>query len=278
MNISQAVTMWETYQKGNLKPNTLRAYHTILTKFSAQFAERDCHDLSTDEILSFLNTLTEHTKQQTKRTRYAHLSSFFNFIRHTIDHTFTNPCDTPMMRKLFRARTITPWNLIEKETIDEIIFRTANPRNRLILELMARGGMRIGEVLNLIPEDINGRKLVLRDPKSGKEFEYVYIPQKVAERLTTYIRENGIDPLHRIFPICYETARSFVIKAGNTVGVHLRPHDLRRHAATYASRSGVPIEIVSKVILRHANLSTTQRYLGKVSDAEAMRWIENLYG
>jgi len=40
----------------------------------------------------------------------------------------------------------------------------------------------------------------------------------------------------------------------------------------------IPIEIVSKVILRHANLSTTQRYLGKVSDTEAMRWIENLYG
>jgi hypothetical protein len=39
-----------------------------------------------------------------------------------------------------------------------------------------------------------------------------------------------------------------------------------------------PIEIVSKVILRHANLSTTQRYLGKFSDAEGFRWIENLYG
>ena len=55
---------------------------------------------------------------------------------------------------------------------------------------------------------------------------------------------------------------------------HLTPHDLRRFAATYASRCGTPIEIVSKVILRHANLSTTQRYLGKVSDIEAMRWIE----
>jgi integrase/recombinase XerD len=59
----------------------------------------------------------------------------------------------------------------------------------------------------------------------------------------------------------------------------VRPHDLRRHAATYASRAGTPIEIVSsKVILRHANLSTTQRYLGKVTDLEAMRWIENLHG
>jgi integrase/recombinase XerD len=46
---------------------------------------------------------------------------------------------------------------------------------------------------------------------------------------------------------------------------------------TNASRSGVPIEIVSKIILRHANLSTTQRYLGKVPDTKALRRIENLY-
>ena len=69
-----------------------------------------------------------------------------------------------------------------------------------------------------------------------------------------------------------------VVKVGEMVGVNLRLHNLRRHAATYASRSGIPIEIVSKVILRHADLSTTQRYLGKVSDLEAIRWIENLHG
>lgn len=62
------------------------------------------------------------------------------------------------------------------------------------------------------------------------------------------------------------------------VGVKLRPHNLRRYSATYASRSGVPIEIISKVILRHANLSTTQRYLGTISDVETIRWIENIYG
>ena len=81
----------------------------------------------------------------------------------------------------------------------------------------------------------------------------------------------------RIFPISYEAARVMVIKSGKMVGVKLRPHDLRRHSATFASRSGLPIEIISKVILRHANLSTTQRYLGTISDVEAIRWIENIY-
>jgi integrase len=182
------------------------------------------------------------------------------------------------MRKLFRGEKLTHWKIIDKELIDEVIFRTVKVRNRLILELMARGGMRIGEVLELTRRHIDGRKLTLADPKSGKEGEVVYIPHKVAERLKAYIREKRIGPDERVFPITYQAARTVVKKAGNLVGIHLTPHDLRRHAATYASRAGTPLEIVSKVILRHVNLSTTQRYLGKVTDAEAMRWIENLYG
>ena len=182
-----------------------------------------------------------------------------------------------MVRKLFKwARNPLP-DILEKEVIDEIIFRTPNLRNRLILELMARGGMRVGEVLQLRPRDVEGRKLVLMYPKSGKESEPVFIPKKVAARLRDYIREEGIGPEERIFPLSYAGARVIVVTAGEEAGVHLRPHDLRRHAATYASRSGTPIEIVSKVILRHANLSTTQQYLGNVTDDEAMRWIDNLH-
>jgi integrase len=143
---------------------------------------------------------------------------------------------------------------------------------------MARGGMRISEVLKLTPSDINNRRLTLRDPKSGREQEFIFIPKRIAERLKDYVREKEIQPYQRIFPICYEAARSMVAKAGSKVDIHLRPHDLRRHAATYASRSGIPIEIVSKVILRHSNLSTTERYLGKISDVEAMKWFDKLYG
>jgi integrase len=106
----------------------------------------------------------------------------------------------------------------------------------------------------------------------------VFITQKLANRLKAYIRDTRIGANQRIFPISYTAARAVVKKAGKLVGIDLRPHDLRRHAATYASRSGTPIEIVSKVILRHSNLATTQLYLGKISDLEAMRWIETLHG
>ena len=91
---------------------------------------------------------------------------------------------------------------------------------------------------------------------------------RLADRLKEYVRQKRTQSHERIFPICYEAAREMVANAGVMVGIHLRPHDLRRHAATYASRSGVPIEIISKVILRHSNLSTTERSLGKISDTD----------
>ena len=137
--------------------------------------------------------------------------------------------------------------------------------------------MRIGEVLKLRVVDVDERKLTVTNPKSGRQHEIVFIPQKVSVRLKEYIRKKGLETTQRIFPIGYTAAREMVRKAGELADVDLKPHDLRRHAATYASRAGAPLEIVSKIILRHANLSTTQIYLGKVSDSEAMRWIENIY-
>jgi integrase len=277
MQVSNAAKLWLEYHKAHSKENSIRAYKLVLSKLCEEFGGENIEEITTERVLSFLNRITEGRKRQTKRTRYSHLLAFFNFIKDHIDLDFKNPCDTPMLKKLFRARPSYHWNIIEKETVDEVIFRTSKPRNRLILELMARGGARISEVLKLTPSDIHERRLTLRDPKSGREQEFIFIPQRLADRLKDYVRQKGIHPNRRIFPICYEAAREMVAKAGSVVDIHLRPHDLRRHAATYASRSGVPIEIVSKVILRHSNLSTTERYLGKISDVEAMKWIDTLY-
>jgi integrase/recombinase XerD len=140
---------------------------------------------------------------------------------------------------------------------------------------MARGGMRVVEVLKLSLKDLQDQKLILQTPKSGKEQEIVFIPQKIADSLRDYAHQVCKDPKDRIFPISCEAARMVVLKAGKLVGVHLRPHDRRRHSATDSSRSGVPIEIVSMPILRHWNLSRTRRYLGTINDVEAIRWIDN---
>lgn len=132
--------------QASFKKNTLRTYQSVLSKFSAQFGERELDSVTPDEILSFLTEINQGTKQLTKKTRYSQLTSCFNFLIENLDPALRSPCDTPMLKKFYRAPGLTRWNILEKEVVDEAIFRTIKPRNRLILELMARGEMRISEV------------------------------------------------------------------------------------------------------------------------------------
>ena len=195
MIVSKTAKIWLDYHRAHSKNNTVRAYEWTIGKFCIEFGDTDLLDLSVDDILSFLNQITEGRKAQTKRVRFSHLTAFFYFIKNNIDSDINNPCDSPMLRKLFRQKAKVHWDVIEKET-------------------------------------------------------------KVADRLKAFVRENELEDHERVFPICYEASRAMVKKAGELAGIYLRPHDLRRHSATFASRAGVPIEIVSKVILRHANNCT----------------------
>ncbi len=245
--------------------------------FKKEFCHSDISKITSEDIMNFLVKVTDGQKQTTKKLKYSLLKALFNFIKDSIDPTITNPCDTPLLRKTFKVAKGQPLTILDRDIVDEIIFKTDNFRNRLMMELMARGGMRVGEVLKLKAKDVYDRKLFLSDPKSGRQTEIVFIPKKIADRLREYITSGDIKDGNRVFPLGYTRTLEIVKNAGKMINIVLKPHDLRRHAATYASRPGVPIEIVSKIILRHANLSTTQKYLGKVSDNEAIYWIENIY-
>ena len=140
MKVSKAATIWIDYHRGPIpKKNTVRSFKPIIDQFCLEFGAFEIDQVTSDDILRFLNRFTEGNKPYTKRIRYSHICSFFNFIRNNLDHNPRNPCDSPMVRKQYRERVVSKWKIIEKETVDEIIFRTTKPRNRLMLELMARG-------------------------------------------------------------------------------------------------------------------------------------------
>jgi integrase/recombinase XerD len=278
MKTAMALKLCKDYQQSNLKQNTITGYRYILDTFEELLGERELSSITSEEIFQFLEILTDKCSQTTKRHRYAQLKAFFNFIIMNYEHDLKNPVDTPTMRKTYRLPKRTQREIIAKELIDEVIFTSKNLRDRLIVELQSRCGARIGEVLAIRVKDIEGRKIVIHNPKSGKEAEVIFMPEPVANRLKTYIQEKGLQEHDRVFNLCYTTARSMINRLGRRLGIQLNPHDLRRHSATFASRNGMPLEIISKVLLRHQNLKTTQVYLGRVSDAEAIRWMDILHG
>ncbi|HBH86855.1 MAG TPA: site-specific integrase [Syntrophaceae bacterium] len=278
MTTKEAITLFKYYLQSNHKQRTLDSYRVILDRFAAIYGQRSLDAITPDEIFHFLETLTQNLAKSTRRLRYAQVKAFYNFIIDRCSLNMRNPCNTPLLSKSFKAPKQPPHKILDRETVDEMIYDTKRQRDRLLLELQARCGLRIGELLKIRVSDVSDRTIILREPKSGKELEMAYMPENVAKKLTEYIKEKALQGEERIFPICYSTARSLIRRLGAKLNVHVSPHDLRRYSATYASRNGVPLEIVSKVILRHRDLKTTQVYLGKISDSEAIRWMDILHG
>jgi len=278
MTVKEAITLFGYHQKSNLKQRGKAGYQYLLRRFAALYAERKFASIGPDEIYQFLEVLTQNSAKSTRRLRYAQIKAFFNFIIDKCCLNMKSPCNTSLLYKAFRTPKQIARKILDKETVDEMVYNSKCQRDRLILELQARCGLRIGELLRIRVSDISDRKIIIKQPKSGRESEIAFMPEQIAKRLYEYIKTGNLSGDDRLFLISYSKARLLIKKLGEKLNICICPHDLRRYSATYASRNGVLLEIVSKVFLRHQDLRTTQIYLGKVSESEATRWMDILHG
>ena len=277
MKLSDAIQLHKDYLASFAKPTSRAAYHHLYVHFLKAFPSKELESFTAQEIFDFLNQITQGRMQATRRLRFQQIKSILNFGINNLELNFKNPCGTPMLSTSFRAPKRSPRDLIDKETMDTVIYRTDNLRDRLILELGARCCMRIGEILKLKPKNVIGTHLTLENPKSGKDTETVIMPEKVAQRLQKYMQEKGLTEDQRIFKMSYSGARSMMNKIQKKFGIKLKLHDLRRFGATYASRAGVPLEIVSRNLLRHSDLKISQLYIGASSPAQTQKWLDTIY-
>jgi integrase/recombinase XerD len=278
MVVQQAIELFKEHQKGTVKKSTLKSYGKFLEQFNQSFSTCEVISVSAEQIGRFLDECTEGLSRSTRHLRYAQIKAFFNYVIEVAGLNAKNPCTAAVLAKAYKSVPHRPRKILDKESVDEMIFNARSLRDRLILELQARCGLRIGEVLKLRASDLSGRKILIEDPKSGRDAEIAFMPEHIFARLAEYVAAEQLAPEDRVFPLCYTTVRNLVTGLGKKLNVKISPHDLRRHSATYASRNGVPLEIISKVILRHQDLKTTQIYLGKISDTKAIRWMDILHG
>ena len=199
---------FKEHQRTSLKKRTQEGYKKLLERFQSEFSDRDVESIKAEELCRFLETYTEGLARSTRPLRYAQLRALFNFIIETYEINIKNPCCVPQLFKSFKNIQQRPRKILDKETVDEIIFNSKNTRDRLILELQARCGLRVGEVLNLKVSDVSQRKLMLQEPKSGREVEVAFMPEHIAIRLADYIAGRNLSPNDRVFGILYNSQKS----------------------------------------------------------------------
>jgi len=164
MMVQEAIELFKQHQNVTVRKSTLKSYDKFLERFKAKFSLREVVSVTADDIGKFLEECSETLSRATRHLRYAQLKAFFNYVIETSDLNIKNPCNAGVLFKTFKNVCHRPREILDKETVDEIIFNAKSIRDRLILELQARCGLRIGEVLNLRVSDVTGRKLIIQEP------------------------------------------------------------------------------------------------------------------
>jgi len=145
-------------------------------------------------------------------------------------------------------------------------------RDYILILLLSRTGMRIGEVVKLRKRDIVDDTIIIRQGK-GKKDRVIPLESELGNILGLYADSKS--PRDKLFDISDRQVRNIVSKYAPD-GIDVHPHTLRHSFAVHCLKSGMNIRSLQK-ILGHSSLTTTQVYLdviGKdiVDDFRSVEW------
>jgi integrase/recombinase XerD len=160
--------------------------------------------------------------------------------------------------------------MLDEAEVHSLLAREPDHRNRVLLRLLYRAGLRVSEIAGLSWRDLHARDdggQVTVFGKGGKT-RAVLLPADVWRDLVS-LRDAAIleDPVFRsrrgrhldpsaVFRIVRRAAQRAELEAGSKVS----PHWLRHAHATHALERGAPIHLV-QATLGHTSVATTGRYL-----------------
>ncbi len=158
-------------------------------------------------------------------------------------------------------------NVLSTEEIEKILTSTKNPKHRVMLSMLYACGLRRGEILNLVPGDIDSKRgvLIVRQGKGNKD-RIVNLPQKLLEELRKYYKAykperylfEGQKSGEKYTPTSLSSVLKQSVKKAK-INKPVTPHWLRHSFATHLMELGTDIRIIQE-LLGHKSSKTTEIY------------------
>jgi integrase len=279
----------------HVETSTLAAYRSYLDKhFLPTFGRRPMGKILPTEIQRWVTTATEAGLSAASVRKY-HTMLHSVFQRALRDRVVTfNPCVHTELPKVVkqRARTLTP------EEYDAVL--AALPaQHRLMVETAINTGLRWGELIALKPRHLDtatgrltveetivevstknsptGARMLSKPYPKDNESRSMALPEELVDKLAGWISTRHLGPGDLLFatregtPISRNTFRTRIwlpaIKASG-VDFDVRVHDLRHAHASWLLAGGSDLKSVMDR-MGHAQITTTQKYLHTLPDADA---------
>ena len=270
--------------RNNCKPNTIRVAFTNVVKF-LKFIQSCSHSqletLRRCDIEAFVEF--EQHRGMSATTLSTRLVSLYAFLRFLADEGVMSP--ELLKRKIHIKLPIKLPKSIEVDDEDRILAQIDKVRDRAMILLLLRTGMRIGELLKTKMQDISLEEQIIRIYESEKTGtgRVVYFSNDAAEALYQWLMKRDYWKKHlfhgpRDKAISYEAARTifkkYVDKAGlSHKGITL--HCLRHTYATRLLNAGMRIEVL-RDLLGHHNLEQTRRYANLTDKTRKAQYFKTM--
>ncbi len=264
-------------EQRNLVPITIRTYlgtveHFLIHCYTAKPLKLDT--LSVQEITDYMLQQARHYSAGHTQLIASGLRNFFRFL---LQQGITNTNFAQCVLTPARRQLSTLPKFIKADDV-ELLLQSVNQetpagrRNFAILQLLARLGLRSGEVASLTLDDINWDEGIITVGGKGGHKDQLPLPHEVEQAIAKYLCNGRPSCSTRhVFVRLRAPLRGFfngaavgtiVCRALNRAGLHpaLKGAHLLRHSlATRLLRNGASLTEIGE-LLRHRNLYTTQIY------------------
>jgi integrase/recombinase XerD len=167
----------------------------------------------------------------------------------------------PKIYLLGNVKNITDY--LEREQVNAMLDAAmiANHRDFLLMQVLWRTGVRVSELANIHPRDIEWTNQVVNITKGkGGKQRRVLLDEKTLQMLSDYVSSQNIGEEQPVFDLKRRQIGNIVKKYGKMIGVDVHPHMLRHSFAIHLVRSGMDLRRV-QLLLGHSTLNMTQIYL-----------------
>jgi integrase/recombinase XerD len=252
----------------NRRPNTLAVNFTAVKHFLRFIQKEGTSDLGEISRL-IVEAFVEHEQDRGLKpaTVYSHLSQTNAFLKFCIE---LGVVDEAVLKK--RVRIKLPDYLpraIEPEDVKRLLSVIDPVRDRAMILMLLRTGMRIGELLGLRISDLdlNDRRVLVYEAQKTRVGRVVYFSDDAARALSAWIekRDRSKD---RVFygqgreSLGYARARMLLVKyvkLAELSGKGYTLHCLRHTFASELLNAGMRLECLQQ-LLGHTSLDVTRRY------------------
>jgi integrase/recombinase XerD len=210
------------------------------------------------EFLHYLR-FEKNVKQKTLENYFSALSTFYDYLAY---EKIVQANDVLPFRKRYLKRYKNDdeqyvRRLLNIEEMSRLVNSILDPRDKAVVVLLAKTGIRRNELIRLDIDDIdweNYKVVLKKTPKRSNRI--VFFDDEVAVVLRRWLRvRENLKPKTKALFINYASKRridrntvyNIVVKYSSRLGLKISPHDLRHWFTTWLRRERMPREFIKEL-------------------------------